>query len=134
MPWFTLARVIFGVAVVYAAVELRPLTTRALPNAAFGAVLAAAVILLETRLRQTSLAHLVGALVGGALVAVGLLTRPAAALAAFTMLVALYRHRVDPFAKWELAILYLVVMVAVAVRGAGRLSIDERIARIRRRR
>ncbi len=70
MPWFTLARVIFGVAVVYAAVELRPLTTRALPNAAFGAVLAAAVILLETRLRQTSLAHLVGALVGGA---VGLL-------------------------------------------------------------
>ena len=70
MPWFTLARVIFGAAVVYAAVELRPLTTGALPNAAFGGVLAAAIILLETQLRQTSLAHLVGALVG---FAVGLL-------------------------------------------------------------
>jgi uncharacterized protein YacL len=70
MPWFTLARVIFGAAVVYAAVELRPLTTGAVLNAAFGAVLAAAIILLETRLRQTSLAHLVGALLG---FAVGLL-------------------------------------------------------------
>jgi uncharacterized protein YacL len=70
MPWSILARVIFGVAVIYAAVELRPIRTGPLPNVAFGGALAVAVILLETRLRQTSLAHLVGALVGGA---VGLL-------------------------------------------------------------
>src|SRR5687767_5362288 len=45
--------------------------------------------------------------VGGALVAVGLLTRPAAAMAGFTMLVALYAHRNDPFMKMELALLFL---------------------------
>ena len=62
--------------------------------------------------------------IGDILVAVGLLTRPAAALAAFTMAVALYRHRVDPFAKSELALLYFVVLVAIVVRGPGRYSID----------
>jgi putative oxidoreductase len=64
-------------------------------------------------------------LVGGTLVALGLLTRPAAAFAGFTMVVALYRHRVDPFAKSELAILYLVVMIACVVGGGGRYSLDE---------
>ena len=65
-------------------------------------------------------------LVGGALVALGLLTRPAAAFAGFTMVVALYRHRVDPFAKSELAVLYLVVMIACVVRGGGAYSLDNR--------
>jgi putative oxidoreductase len=65
-------------------------------------------------------------LVGGALVAVGLFARPAAAFAAFTMVVALYRHRVDPLAKAELAILYLVVMLACVARGAGDYSLDAR--------
>lgn len=70
-------------------------------------------------------------LVGGALVAVGLLTRPAAALAGFTMLVALYRHRVDPFAKSELALLYLVVLIACVVRGGGAYSLDARLSKKR---
>lgn len=66
---------------------------------------------------------------GGLLVAVGFFARPAAAFAGFTMLVALYHHRADPFAKSELALLYFVVMAAVALRGAGRFSIDGRMHR-----
>ena len=39
--------------------------------------------------------------------------------AAFTMLVALFRHRVDPFARMELALLYFVVLAAAVVSAAG---------------
>jgi len=63
-------------------------------------------------------------LVGGILIAVGLLTRPAAALAAFTMIVALYRHRVDEFARMEMALMYLSVFVLAVVFGGGRYSLD----------
>ncbi len=66
---------------------------------------------------------------GGLLVAVGLFTRPAAAFAGFTMLVALFRHRADPFGRMELALLYLTVMVAVALVGAGPWSLDARLRR-----
>jgi putative oxidoreductase len=68
-------------------------------------------------------------LVGGLLIAVGLLTRPAAGLAAFTMLVALYRHRADPFATAEKALLFLTVFVALAIAGAGPWSLDARLRR-----
>lgn len=61
---------------------------------------------------------------GGLLVALGLLTRPAAALCAGTMIVALYRHRVDPFARSELALLYLAVMVMALLVGGGKFSLD----------
>lgn len=70
MPWFTLARVVFLAAVVYAAADLRPFDVGPLPNGLFGAALGAIIILLERSLRRTSLAHLTGALMGGA---VGLL-------------------------------------------------------------
>jgi putative oxidoreductase len=63
---------------------------------------------------------------GGLLVALGLLTRPAAAAAAFTMMVALYNHRVDPFAKSEMALLYLSVMLAAVLLGSGRYGVDAR--------
>jgi putative oxidoreductase len=63
-------------------------------------------------------------LVGGLLLALGLATRPAAAMAGVTMLVALYRHLPDPFSKMELALLYLAVMVAAMLIGGGRYSID----------
>jgi putative oxidoreductase len=66
---------------------------------------------------------------GGLLVAVGLFTRPAAAFAGFTMLVALFRHRADPFGRMELALLYLTVMVAVVLVGAGPWSLDARLRR-----
>ena len=66
-------------------------------------------------------------LVGGLLLALGLFTRPAAAFAAFTMVVALYRHRVDPFARMELAVLYLAVMIAAFLIGGGPYSLDARV-------
>ncbi len=63
-------------------------------------------------------------LVGGLFFAIGLATRPAAAALACTMLVALYRHRVDPFAKSELALLFLCVALAGVLIGGGRWSVD----------
>jgi putative oxidoreductase len=68
-------------------------------------------------------------LVGGLLLAVGLFTRPAAAFAAFTLVVALYRHRVDPFARMELALLYLTVLVTALLFGGGPYSLDARVRR-----
>jgi putative oxidoreductase len=68
-------------------------------------------------------------LLGGLLVAVGLFTRPAAAFAGFTMAVALFRHRADPFGRMELALLYLTVMLAVVLAGAGPWSLDARVRR-----
>lgn len=66
-------------------------------------------------------------LIGGALFAVGLLTRPAAALAGFVMVVALYRHASDPFAKMELALIYLSIFIAGVLWGGGRYSLDRAV-------
>jgi putative oxidoreductase len=64
-------------------------------------------------------------LVGGFLVAIGFLTRPAAIAAAFTMAVAVYSHRADPFAQQEKALLFLLVFFVFAIGGAGPYSFDE---------
>ncbi|ADO73684.1 DoxX family protein [Stigmatella aurantiaca] len=68
-------------------------------------------------------------LLGGLLVAVGLFTRPAATLGAFTLAVALYRHRVDPFGTMEKALLFFSVMVAVVLAGPGPWSLDAKVRR-----
>jgi len=70
MKWGALARVAFVGVVAYCAVALRPIDAGIVPNAAFGIVIAGFVIFLEDRLRQTPLANVVGAIIGGA---VGLL-------------------------------------------------------------
>jgi uncharacterized protein YacL len=67
MAWFALARVLFLGAVAYSAVLLRPLEGDASINAGFGALLGAVVILLEWRLRDTSVTHMLGAMLGGAI-------------------------------------------------------------------
>src|SRR5262245_24178760 len=67
MAWFLLARLLFAAAVLYAAVLLRPFDDNVFINGAFGMVLAALVIGLETRLRDTAVTHLFGALIGGAI-------------------------------------------------------------------
>ncbi|QRK08096.1 DoxX family protein [Archangium violaceum] len=66
-------------------------------------------------------------LLGGLLLALGLFTRPAAAFATFTMVVALYRHRADPFARMELALLYFSVLFAAMLIGAGPYSLDSKV-------
>lgn len=64
-------------------------------------------------------------LVGGIFLAVGFLTRPAAFMVAFTMLVAAFgRHAADPVNVKELALLYLFVALIFVARGAGRWSVD----------
>lgn len=78
----------------------------------FPAVLAWAVALIE--------------LAGGLCVALGLCARIAALLPAFTLLVGvLLVHMGQPFlGGWELPILYLGGLVAIAALGPGKFSVD----------
>lgn len=64
-------------------------------------------------------------LVGGAMVAIGLYARAGAAFAAITMFVAAFIATAsEPFEKREMALCYLVIMLAVACLGAGKWSVD----------
>jgi len=67
MAWFALARVLFVVAVAYAAALLQPLPVGLPANVAFALVLAALVVFFESRLRETSLTRILGALIGCAI-------------------------------------------------------------------
>ena len=73
---------------------------------------------------------------GGLLLAVGLLTRPAATLVLLTLGVAAFDfHSTDPFAKRELALAYAVVGLALVIAGPGRARrAGHRPARERRQR
>jgi putative oxidoreductase len=82
------------------------------------------------------LVNLVGAieLAGGILIALGLLTRPAAALAAVTTATAaLYFHLplgfyVEPGGV-EFAGLWAIVLLMITIRGGGRVSVDHWLGR-----
>ena len=64
-------------------------------------------------------------LVGGILLAAGLLTRPAALAVAMTMGVAAFVHHAsDPFQQRELALFYGLISLIFLVIGSGRLSLD----------
>lgn len=65
MVWFFLARVLFVAAVSYSAHQVQPLAGD-LPNLLFGGALGLLIVLLEIRLRHTSVTHMLGALLGGA--------------------------------------------------------------------
>jgi uncharacterized protein YacL len=67
MAWFILARVLFVAAVAYTAVLLRPFHADWLPNAAFGFALAGLLVGFEIRLKKTSVTHMLGAMIGGAI-------------------------------------------------------------------
>ena len=70
---------------------------------------------------------------GGHLLALGLLTRPAALFAGLTMYVAAFiRQAGDPFTDIEKALLFLAAAVLLLLTGAGRYSIDARLLRGRR--
>src|SRR5262245_63484381 len=67
MAWFALARVLFVAAVAYAAAFLQPLSVGLVANVAFALALAALVVLFESRLRQTAITRVLGALIGCAI-------------------------------------------------------------------
>lgn len=75
---------------------------------------------------ELSMAMAVGAEVGAAaLVVIGLFTRLAALPLVFTMIVAAFViHGGDPFAKKEMALLYLAIFATLGCTGAGRFSVD----------
>src|SRR5213083_757029 len=67
MAWFALARVLFVAAVAYAAALLQPLSVGLVANIAFALALAALVVLFESRLRETAITRVLGALIGCAI-------------------------------------------------------------------
>jgi uncharacterized protein YacL len=67
MAWFALARVLFVAAVAYAAALLHPLPVGLASNVLFALVLAALVVLFESRLRETAITRILGALIGCAI-------------------------------------------------------------------
>ena len=67
MAWFALARVLFVAAVAYAAAVLRPLAIGPALNVVFALALAVLVVLFESRLRETAITRVFGALIGCAI-------------------------------------------------------------------
>ncbi len=63
-------------------------------------------------------------LLGGLLVAIGLLTRPAALLVCSTMVTAAFIHKPVQHPNQEFAIAYLVIALFLVLAGAGRYSVD----------
>jgi uncharacterized protein YacL len=67
MAWFALARIMFVAAVAYAAAILRPFPFGSIVNIGFALALAALVVLFESRLRETAVTRVLGALIGCAI-------------------------------------------------------------------
>lgn len=62
---------------------------------------------------------------GGIFIALGLFTRYSSALLGFTMAIAAFVvHGADPFAKKELALMYLASCILLLLVGAGKFSLD----------
>ena len=73
-------------------------------------------------------------LIGGVLLAIGLLTRPSSALIAMTLGTAAFiRHANDPFGGKEKALLFLAIAILFLLAGAGRYSVDALIRGGKRR-
>ena len=67
MAWFLLARVLFVMAVTYAAVLVRPFAPNLDTNVVGGVALGIAIVLVESRLRSAEVTGFLGALIGGAI-------------------------------------------------------------------
>src|SRR5688500_1645331 len=65
MAWLALARIGFIATVGYTAYQLHPLVGDPLPNLLFGLAIGGLFVVLEVRLRDISVTHLLGALIGG---------------------------------------------------------------------
>jgi len=83
--------------------------------------------------KATLIGAVITELVAGALVTLGLFTRPSALLIAATMLVAGFvHHSGDPWftpaeGAREPALLYLLGSLAIVIMGPGRISLDQRL-------
>jgi len=67
MAWFTLARILFVAAVAYAAAILEPINVGVAANVVFALALAGLVVVFESRLRDTPITRVLGALIGCAI-------------------------------------------------------------------
>ena len=67
MAWFALGRVLFVISVAYSAAILQPLSFGPAINVGFALALAAAVVLFESRLRETAVTRILGAMIGCAI-------------------------------------------------------------------
>jgi putative oxidoreductase len=75
----------------------------------------------------TSILVLLGELVAPILIIIGIKTRLAAVISGVTMAVAAFViHGGDPLAKKEMALLYLIGFTAIALMGAGSISVDKK--------
>ena len=67
MAWFLIARLLCIAAIGYSAHQLEPLIGGSIVNTLFGVVLGLAVVVFEIRLKDSSVTHMLGALIGGAI-------------------------------------------------------------------
>ncbi len=67
MAWFILARLLIVAALGYSAHQLEPLLGGPIVNTLFGVALGLAIVGFEIRLRNSSVPHMLGALIGGAI-------------------------------------------------------------------
>src|SRR4026207_353539 len=67
MVWFMLVRVLFILAVTYAAIVTRPFSVNVALTTLIGVALGVLIIWIETRLRSAEVTDLLGALIGGAI-------------------------------------------------------------------
>lgn len=75
----------------------------------------------------SSILVVVGEVLAPILITIGLKTRIAAVLAFITMAVAAFIvHGGDPIAKKEMALLYFIAFLALALMGAGKFSVDKK--------
>ena len=75
----------------------------------------------------SSILVLLGEFIAPVLIIIGIKTRFSAVAAAITMAVAAFIvHGADPLAKKELAFLYLIGFVSIALMGAGKISVDKK--------
>ena len=83
-----------------------------------------------------ALAYVVGLIefFGGLLIAIGLLTRPAAAAAAIMLAVATFHVHLSNGFFWtkggyEYPLMWMLLMIGIFLRGGGRLSVDNTLAK-----
>ncbi|QIE60822.1 DoxX family protein [Rasiella rasia] len=75
----------------------------------------------------TSILVIIGEVIAPILIIIGIKTRLSAVVSGITMAVAAFViHGSDPLAKKEMALLYLIGFIAIALMGAGSVSVDKK--------